>query len=49
MSVVRYTSLKNTFPDAAEELFKSAEKSAIERYKSYKRLAEQSWEFPSSS
>ncbi len=43
MSEVRYTSLLRTFPESAEELYKSAEKSAVERYKSYKRLAEQDW------
>jgi pyruvate-ferredoxin/flavodoxin oxidoreductase len=44
MSEVRYTSLLNTFPDTAEELFKGAEQFAEERYKSYKRLAEQNWD-----
>jgi len=44
MSEVRYTSLLNTFPDTAEDLFSGAEKFAGERYKSYKRLADQNWE-----
>jgi len=44
MSEVRYTSLKNTFPEEAEELYQGAEKFAGERYKSYKRLAEQNWD-----
>ncbi|KUO60482.1 MAG: pyruvate-flavodoxin oxidoreductase [Gracilibacter sp. BRH_c7a] len=43
MSEVRYTSLLNTFPDTAEELFQGAEKFAGERYKSYKRLADTDW------
>jgi pyruvate-ferredoxin/flavodoxin oxidoreductase len=43
MSEVRYTSLMNTFPDVAEELYRGAEESALERYKSYKRLNEQNW------
>lgn len=43
MSEVRYTSLLNTFPETAEELFAGAEKFAKERYKTYKRLAEQDW------
>ncbi|HPT78598.1 MAG TPA: pyruvate:ferredoxin (flavodoxin) oxidoreductase [Candidatus Atribacteria bacterium] len=36
---IRYTSLKNTFPDIAEEMFKTAEEHARERYEYYKRLA----------
>lgn len=40
MGEVRYTSLFNTFPDTAEELFSSAEKSARIRYDSYKRLTD---------
>ena len=39
-SEVRYTSLKKTFPDVAEVLFKRAEEDAKERYDRYKRLAE---------
>ncbi|UWG97895.1 pyruvate:ferredoxin (flavodoxin) oxidoreductase [Dehalobacter sp. DCM] len=41
MSEVRYSSLLRTFPETAEELFTGAEKFAKERYKSYKRLADQ--------
>nr|WP_312579503.1 pyruvate:ferredoxin (flavodoxin) oxidoreductase [Sedimentibacter sp.] len=37
---VRYTSLKNTFPEVAEELFDKAEENAKERYDGYKRMAE---------
>jgi pyruvate-ferredoxin/flavodoxin oxidoreductase len=44
MGEVRYTSLLNTFPETAEELFVGAEKYAKIRYNSYKRLAEQKWE-----
>lgn len=44
MSEVRYTSLLNTFPETAEELFEGAERFANERYKTYKRLAEQNWD-----
>ena len=36
---VRFASLKKSFPEAAEELFKSAEENAKWRYNSYKRLA----------
>lgn len=38
-SEVRYTSLKRSFPEEAEELFKAAEEAAHARYESYKRLA----------
>jgi pyruvate-ferredoxin/flavodoxin oxidoreductase len=38
-SEVRYTSLKLTFPDEAEELFQAAEANAKARYESYKRMA----------
>ncbi len=38
---VRYTSLKKTFPEEAEKLFKIAEDDAKWRYNNYKRLAEQ--------
>ncbi|MFP4025051.1 MAG: pyruvate:ferredoxin (flavodoxin) oxidoreductase [Thiohalospira sp.] len=38
LSEVRYTSLKKSFPDVAEELFVRAEDDAKWRYKSYKRL-----------
>ena len=37
---VRYTSLKSTFPEIAEELFDKAEEEAKERYLGYKRMAE---------
>jgi len=40
MSETRYTTLKLTFPEAAEELFKVAEENAKWRYNSYKRLTE---------
>ncbi|MFV0439700.1 MAG: pyruvate:ferredoxin (flavodoxin) oxidoreductase [Lachnospirales bacterium] len=36
----RYTSLKITFPDVAEELFEAAENDAKERYQSYVRMSE---------
>lgn len=38
LSEVRYTSLKKSFPDVAEELFVRAEDDAKWRYKSYKRI-----------
>lgn len=38
-SEVRYSSLRNTFPDIAEELFTQAEQDAKERLEEYKRLA----------
>lgn len=38
-SEVRYTSLKNTFPDIAEEMFEQAEIHSKERYANYKRMA----------
>lgn len=44
MGEVRYTSLINTFPETAEELFAGAEKYAKVRYNSYKRLADQKWD-----
>ena len=37
---IRYTSLKATFPEIAEELFDKAEEEAKERYAGYKRMAE---------
>jgi pyruvate-ferredoxin/flavodoxin oxidoreductase len=37
---VRYTSLKQTFPEIADELFEKAEADAKERYETYKRMAE---------
>jgi pyruvate-ferredoxin/flavodoxin oxidoreductase len=36
---VRYTSLKQTFPEIAQELFEAAEKDAKERLEGYKRMA----------
>lgn len=44
MGEVRYSSLLNTFPESAEELFVGAEKYAKVRYESYKRLADQKWD-----
>ncbi|RCW50737.1 MULTISPECIES: pyruvate:ferredoxin (flavodoxin) oxidoreductase [unclassified Halanaerobium] len=38
LSEVRFSSLKKTFPEIAEELFERAEEDAKERYNSYKRL-----------
>ena len=38
-SEVRYTSLKRSFPEEAEILFKEAEEDAKERYESYVRMA----------
>ncbi|MCF8009489.1 MAG: pyruvate:ferredoxin (flavodoxin) oxidoreductase [Halanaerobiales bacterium] len=38
LSEVRYSKLKQEFPEVAEQLFKQAEKDAKERYKSYKRI-----------
>jgi len=35
---IRFTQLKNVFPEIADEMFKNAEKHARERYESYKRL-----------
>jgi len=37
---VRYSSLKRTFPDEAEKLFKEAEEDMKERYNIYKWMAE---------
>lgn len=37
---VRYSSLLRTFPEEAEKLFVAAEKAALEKYKTYKELAE---------
>ncbi|MCL6638217.1 MAG: pyruvate:ferredoxin (flavodoxin) oxidoreductase [Firmicutes bacterium] len=37
---VRYASLKQLFPDQAEELFTKTEQDARERYETYKRLAQ---------
>ncbi|NLX63366.1 MAG: pyruvate:ferredoxin (flavodoxin) oxidoreductase [Clostridiaceae bacterium] len=38
-SEVRYTSLKQTFPEIAQELFEAAERDAKERLENYKRMA----------
>ncbi|MDR7869695.1 MAG: pyruvate:ferredoxin (flavodoxin) oxidoreductase [Tissierellaceae bacterium] len=38
-SEVRYTSLRRSFPELADELFAAAEEDAKERYESYKRMA----------
>ena len=38
---VRYSSLQRNFPEEAEELYAAAEKIAQDRYKTYKRLADQ--------
>ena len=39
MGEVGYSSLRSTFPDIAEELFKKAEQDARERYDIYRKLA----------
>ncbi len=36
---VRYSSLKRSFPETADELYQEAEKAANDRYETYKRLA----------
>jgi pyruvate-ferredoxin/flavodoxin oxidoreductase len=36
---VRYTSLKKSFPEVADELFKAAEENAKWRHNFYKRMA----------
>ena len=38
---VRYTSLKRSFPEQADELFAVAEQDAKEKYEKYKKMAEQ--------
>jgi len=40
-SEVRYSSLKQAYPDVAEALFEKTEKDAKERLEGYKRLAAQ--------
>lgn len=40
MGQVRYTSLLNSFPEVAEELFAKAEKDAQEKYENYKKMAQ---------
>jgi len=39
MGEVRYSSLRSTFPDIADELFKKAEQDARERYDIYRKMA----------
>ncbi len=39
-SEVRYTSLRRSFPDIADEMFEKTEKEAKERYLKYKKMAE---------
>jgi len=41
MNEIRYSSLKNVFPEIADEMFDLAEKHARERYETYRRMAEQ--------
>jgi pyruvate-ferredoxin/flavodoxin oxidoreductase len=36
---VRYTTLQNSFPELADELFEEAEKDAKERYQTYLRMS----------
>jgi pyruvate-ferredoxin/flavodoxin oxidoreductase len=43
---VRYTSLKKSFPETADELFQAAEENAKWRYNSYKRLAAMDFSTP---
>jgi len=40
MGEVRYSSLKKTFPENADRLFKEAEEEAKEKYQNYKRMSE---------
>ncbi len=40
---VRFSSLKKSFPDEAEELYAETEKSAKRRYKSYVRKSQEDW------
>jgi len=40
MGQVRYSSLAQEFPDVAEKLFKMSEENAVDRYNSYKKLAD---------
>lgn len=39
-SEVRYTSLRKTFPEIADELFEAAEEDAKSKYEQYKKLSE---------
>ena len=41
---MRYTSLKITFPEIAEELYDKAEQESKARYKAYKMMAERVFE-----
>ena len=43
-SEVRYTSLKRSFPEVFETLSNEAEKDAIEKYKTYKRMSEMKYD-----
>jgi pyruvate-ferredoxin/flavodoxin oxidoreductase len=45
-SEVRYTSLRKSFPAEADELFKAAEENAKWKYRSYQRMASESWAIP---
>jgi pyruvate-ferredoxin/flavodoxin oxidoreductase len=40
MAQVRYSSLKGSFPEQAEELYAKAEKEAKEKYENYKKMAQ---------
>ncbi len=40
-SEVRYSSLKTVFPDIADDMYDIAEKHALERYESYKKIAQE--------
>lgn len=40
---IRYSSLKNVFPDIADDMYNKAEKHSQERYETYKRLSEQKY------
>lgn len=44
MGEVRYTALKKTFPETADELYLAAEEASKERYENYKRMAEMNYE-----
>ncbi|WP_053955165.1 pyruvate:ferredoxin (flavodoxin) oxidoreductase [Inediibacterium massiliense] len=43
-SEIRYSQLKNIFPEEAEELFETAEKHSKDTYETYKRLAQMKYE-----
>ena len=40
MSEVRFASLNKAFPERAEELFEKAEEDAMEKYETYKKMAD---------